>query len=124
MGDVPNVNEYLQASDVYLSTSYSEGLPNGVLEAMATNIPCILSNIPQHLEILECDQECGLSYVIDDDNDFIKQLQKIHKEDLTKMGNNARMVVEKNFSSKVMSKKYQDVYLRICKGDLKNDQKS
>ena len=31
-GKVSNVNEYLHASDVYLATSKSEGLPNGVLE--------------------------------------------------------------------------------------------
>lgn len=34
-----NVHQYLEGCDVYVSASKSEGLPNGVLEAMATGLP-------------------------------------------------------------------------------------
>ena len=52
-GNVNNVNEYLQASDVYIASSKSEGLPNGVLEAMAVGLPVILSDIEQHKEVYD-----------------------------------------------------------------------
>lgn len=40
--DVPNV---LKASDVYVLTSWDEGLPNTVMEAMATGIPVITTSV-------------------------------------------------------------------------------
>jgi glycosyltransferase involved in cell wall biosynthesis len=46
LGQVANVNQYLKTSDLFISASISEGLPNTVLEALATGIPCILSDIP------------------------------------------------------------------------------
>lgn len=54
-GEVSNVKDYLYASDIYFSTSGSEGMPNGVLEAMACGLPVLLSDIPQHQEIIALD---------------------------------------------------------------------
>ena len=39
--------------DIYVSSSLREGLPNSVLEAMASGIPCVLTNVPGHTEIIE-----------------------------------------------------------------------
>lgn len=41
--DVPS---YLQASDIFALPSAREGLPNALLEAMATGLPCIAADIP------------------------------------------------------------------------------
>lgn len=40
------------ASDVYLSTSKGEGLGMGILEAMATYIPCVATDTGAHTEVL------------------------------------------------------------------------
>jgi len=42
-GVVRNIEEYLRASDVFVFPSMREGMPNAVLEAMATGIPVILT---------------------------------------------------------------------------------
>lgn len=68
-GSVNNVNEYLQASDIYISSSKSEGLPNGVLEAMAVGLPVILSDIEQHKEVYGASQNIGEIYRIGDKKD-------------------------------------------------------
>lgn len=39
------------AADLMISPSLSEGLPLAVLEACAHGLPCLLSNIPPHIEI-------------------------------------------------------------------------
>ncbi len=42
-GVVRNIEAYLRASDVFVFPSMREGMPNAVLEAMATGIPVILT---------------------------------------------------------------------------------
>lgn len=44
--------KYLQASDALISCSLAEGLPNTVLEAISCGLPCILSDIEPHREII------------------------------------------------------------------------
>ena len=45
--------EFFNETDILLSSSTTEGLPNSVLEALSNNIPCILSDIDQHNDIYE-----------------------------------------------------------------------
>lgn len=44
-GNVKNVSEYLAASDVFILSSDFEGLPLSVLEAMASGLPIISTNV-------------------------------------------------------------------------------
>jgi glycosyltransferase involved in cell wall biosynthesis len=53
LGKKTNIVEYLKVADYFISASSSEGLPNSVLEAYMTGLPCILSDIPQHREIFQ-----------------------------------------------------------------------
>lgn len=42
---------WLQSLDVFVCTSRHEGHANGVLEALAAGVPCVLAQIPAHQEI-------------------------------------------------------------------------
>ena len=109
-GKVDNVFEYLQASDVYVSTSKSEGLPNGVLEAMAIGLPLLLSNIPQHIEVLEAGCNCGYSYQLGNTDDLSNLFSRMLNEDLLKMGECSYQCVINNFSAEIMSERYQSLF--------------
>jgi glycosyltransferase involved in cell wall biosynthesis len=51
-GKVPNdeLPKYLRASDVYVSTSFSDGTSNSLLESMACGLPVVVSDISGNRE--------------------------------------------------------------------------
>lgn len=108
-GNVENVNYYLKACDAYVSSSKSEGLPNGVLEAMATGLPVVLSDIEQHLEIFEADSSIGYIYRQGNICEFVQMLNKVRKN-AVQMGKVAYTSAHQNFSAIGMSEKYQELY--------------
>lgn len=113
-GSVNNVNYYLKACDAYVSTSKSEGLPNGVLEAMATGLPVVLSDIEQHLEIYNVDHQIGYVYNQGNADELGKRLNDI-KACAEEKGKVAYKTVHQHFSAAGMSRQYQKLYREIAK---------
>ena len=106
-GKSSNVAEMLQLSDYFISSSESEGLPNGVIEAISCGLPVILSDIPQHLEILSELKNAGLSYELGN----IKELGKvINKFDNFKFDVD---ISDSPFTMTNMSKKYVNYYTKV-----------
>jgi glycosyltransferase involved in cell wall biosynthesis len=97
-GHVSNVNEFLQCSDIFIHGSHQEGLPNVLLEAMATGLPVISYNI-SGLEgfFLRNGSNC-LTY--NTEKELVTLIKKvIEDEDLiSKLGSNARQFID-NFCS-------------------------
>lgn len=113
MGNVMNVSNYLKAADAYISASKSEGLPNGVLEAMATKLPVVLSDIPQHLEIYTINPKIGQIFKLSDIGDCSEKMEQMMKSDYVKAGKYAYGLACEYFGASVMSQKYQEIYAKI-----------
>ena len=111
-GYVKNIKEYLQASDYYISTSLSEGFHLTVYEALSCGLPTILTDIFAYDELTK--KEIGLFFKAKDIKDLKDIINDILNIDYVLYSNNAINLIENKFSSKLMSKKYQEFYEDIC----------
>ena len=106
-----NVQKYLFVSNLYISASLSEGLPLSVLEALNVGVPCALSDIPPHREIVETMSVPGLSVFSLSDNSLCRTLSLYYSVDYDKRSISER--AHYLYSSQVMTKSYQDIYEEI-----------
>ena len=107
LGNVINVYEYLQASDIYVSSSLSEGLPNSVMEAMATGLPCVLSDISAHHELASTDK--SLIFAEQDPSDAYEKFL-VALENKEHYAQNSYHNAMELFSAKKMPCNYQELY--------------
>jgi glycosyltransferase involved in cell wall biosynthesis len=61
LGKRTDVRELLALADCFLSASLREGMPVAVLEAFSAGLPCVLSPIPEHIEIADGMPGCSLA---------------------------------------------------------------
>ena len=110
------VYEELLKSDLYISSSSTEGLPVSVLEAMASGCPVILSDINPHVEIALKDTSSIYLSKLGSIDSLVKNIQSILKmkiEDRIKLGLSCRKVVEDNYNSNSMVRHYIDNYNQL-----------
>jgi len=113
VGSVNNVQDYLAASDYFVSSSLSEGLPNTVLEALVAGLPVILSDIPSHAEIEKESKGSCVLFSLDNKDQLIEILADSESYFSDGANEDALRLGEDVFSAKSMSLKYQDLYQEL-----------
>lgn len=69
-----------EAADVVMNASFSEGLSNALLEAIAAGRPVLASDIPGNRWSVMGEREapqCGLLFSLSDSNEFVRQALKL-----------------------------------------------
>lgn len=69
-----DLHRILPSYDLFVMSSYYEGQPLSLLEAVATGLPAMLSDIPVLREVLEQD---ALYFDINDSSSFVKKIQEV-----------------------------------------------
>ncbi len=98
MGSKDNVQDYLQAMDVFLFPSLWEGLGMSLIEAQAVGLPCVCSDvIPKEADVTDLIQRIQLN---DSPSRWASELLKSgdrnrisHKEEIQKCGYDIKCVV-------------------------------
>ncbi|MHA1337897.1 MAG: glycosyltransferase family 4 protein, partial [Promethearchaeota archaeon] len=113
--DHNKIPEYLENTHIYIHPSLSEGLPNSVLEAMAMEIPIVMTNVGGMRE-LKVDQGTILiepnnkQQLIDGIISFINNPKR-----MSEGGKRNREFIIKNFSWKYHSQKLYKIYSELSK---------
>lgn len=97
--------------DAYLSTSYYEGLPFSIVEAMSYKLPLILSNIVGHSDMVNEDKN-GILFEDNDYstvNNFLQNITRNNKE-WDHFSKNSYKLFQENFSVNLMLSKMEELY--------------
>lgn len=87
----PALAELFRACDAFVLPSYNEGMANALLEAMASGLACIVTDVGGHREVIE-DKIDGLLIEPQSVTDIVAAIQTLVTDDAlrTSMGANAR----------------------------------
>ena len=114
LGYIPHAEmpKYLQISDVFIRPSLSEGLGNSFLEAMASGIPVIGTNVGGIPDFLK-DGETGLFCEINNPKSIAQKVEKLIKDPESRqyIVKNAKDMVEKNYRWEMISQRMKDLFL-------------
>jgi glycosyltransferase involved in cell wall biosynthesis len=115
-GQVENVAPYYRAMALLVNTSLSEGMCSAILEAMASGLPVVSSDIPAN-RLLVNDGEDG--YLVSADNvqlfaaRIIELLQR--PAQARKMGRAGRKKMEEGYSLPAMVTRYEHLYKELLR---------
>ena len=111
LGKRTDVNRLLRGADIFIFPSLTEGLPLAVIEAMASGMPIIASRVGGIPELVQPEVN-GFLINPNSFSDIKRAVEKlVFDRDLRiQMGQNSRILFEKEFSLEQMTNKYKEVY--------------
>jgi glycosyltransferase involved in cell wall biosynthesis len=100
VGETDDVAGYLARSDLYVLSSRAEGLPNALLEAMATRLPCVATRVGGTGDVIH-DGTTGLLVEAEDVDALAGAILRFMRDpDLASgCGQRARALVEEGYSA-------------------------
>jgi sugar transferase (PEP-CTERM/EpsH1 system associated) len=121
LGTRSDVARLLQAADIFLLSSISEGIPLTIIEAMATGLPCVATRVGGIAEVI-VDGETGRLAHARDAVALAERLRELIGEPdrARRMGAAGRIRAEQKFSDTAMHTSYGKIYGELLnrKGQL------
>jgi glycosyltransferase involved in cell wall biosynthesis len=102
------------AADFLAISSLQDNFPNTVLEAMACGIPVVGFDVGGIPDVVH-PKETGLLARVGDAADLASQIRWLidHPEDRVRMGQNARKMMESDYTLDVQARRYLDLYQNL-----------
>ena len=74
------VKEYLKNADVFIFPSYTEGFSNALLEAMASGLPCIATDVGANRDMIE--DQGGVIIPVGDSDAIVNAVNRLRDSDM------------------------------------------
>jgi glycosyltransferase involved in cell wall biosynthesis len=114
-GDVANVDEWLQASDIFVFPSDAEGFGLSILEAMATGLPMVTTRVGIAIEF---DDSAPLAMVVPpkDPARFAAALCRLldDAELCRSLGQRAQRAVKAEYAMESVARRYLDLFAELA----------
>jgi glycosyltransferase involved in cell wall biosynthesis len=111
IGYITSPREYLALSDVYISSSHREGLSLSVLEAMASKLPIIATDVGG---VRDLAQENGILIADNDEEGLFWAMKKLRDNiELRRIKAEKSYEMVQSFSAKQMAREYSALYDEI-----------
>ena len=111
LGNIKNIYKYLYSSEIFLSTSFYEGHPISILEAMSIGLPIVASKVTGNIDTITSGYS-GFFYRLGDINQAKYFIEKILKNNELKLkfSSNAFSTHRKLFTKSKMKSSYISLY--------------
>lgn len=112
MGNQSKPEDFLAKADVFLMTSHMEGLPLSVLEAMASGLPVIATNVGGMADLVK---DNGALIADDDLQALTREMIRFARDSALRerCGNVSREMV-KDYDAKSCARAYTEIYEELC----------
>jgi glycosyltransferase involved in cell wall biosynthesis len=109
--DVPG---WLRAADIFLFPSKREGMPNALLEAMASGLACVASKIGGSVDIIEHGVD-GYLFDVDDEAGMAATIENLLQDEqrAASVAMAARNKATRTFSLRVIADRYSKLYAEL-----------
>lgn len=112
------ITRYYQAADAFVMPSRREGLPNALLEAMATALPCIAARLPGITDWVIEDGRTGLLFEPGDVEALTNALQRLVDDpaQAIRLGARADQTIVERFAIARIAAQYRALYQGLANG--------
>lgn len=112
ISDKKTKNNYIQASDIFVSSSQQESFGIVLLEAMKFSKPIINTNLGTGVNYISIDGETGLTVEPKDSEELANAMNKLIQDNSLSiiLGQNSRKRVENIFSFDLIKDRYKNLY--------------
>jgi glycosyltransferase involved in cell wall biosynthesis len=122
VGEVRQVWPYLMAADLFTLPSYYEGLSYAVLEALSAGLPCLVSDVSDHQNMIG-QRGAGLVVAVGSIAETAEALQQLVADvELRNRCRHAALRVIEDYSLETMLQRTKDVYQALLKIAEPNDE--
>jgi len=111
LGESDSPEFFLANCDIFVFPSRLEGFPNALMEAMAAELPVVVSRIGGNSELVT-DHETGLLFEKDDLSGLVETLERfiVDRKMRTRLGKRAREEMVRSYSFEAIASLYEGVY--------------
>lgn len=109
------IDKYLKASDIFAFPTRAEGMPNALLEAMASGLACISTRLAGITDSVITDDKNGLLFEVDNPSELAEHIDKVLKDEnyALRLGENGREEIITNYSIDKKAEGYMELFRDI-----------